>query len=213
MPNQMTLLKPPFLISVIWSTYITFTSPHPIEPRRAIVQTRFPMFMAPILKMLFLSPVLLEIILIILPNAFSQALHLLTPLGITTPFLIGWTINLSGGLLRRACYISLGIFFTFEMGTRKDHKLITSGPYSIVRHPAYTGAVLTSVGCILVFNSCAVVSHFIRPSAMWVFIGILSVIILPSRLSNEDQMLRKHFGQEWERWRERVPYRLIPGIY
>ena len=30
---------------------------------------------------------------------------------------------------------------------------------------------------------------------------------------DEDEMLKKQFGEEWERWRQRVRYRLIPYVY
>lgn len=29
----------------------------------------------------------------------------------------------------------------------------------------------------------------------------------------EDKALKAHFGQEWEEWATRVPYRIFPGIY
>ncbi len=34
-----------------------------------------------------------------------------------------------------------------------------------------------------------------------------------ARIKKEDDMLRKEFGRSWEQWVERVPYRIIPGIY
>ncbi|KAF9238462.1 hypothetical protein BU15DRAFT_62440 [Melanogaster broomeanus] len=50
-------------------------------------------------------------------------------------FLAGSILNIAGGLLRIHCYRVLGRMFTFELSIRKDHKLVTSGPYSVVRHP------------------------------------------------------------------------------
>ena len=55
-----------------------------------------------------------------------------------------------GGLIRYKCYRALGTMFTFEMSIRKDHMLVTSGPYSIVRHPGYTGIFLVVIGIFLV---------------------------------------------------------------
>ena len=55
-----------------------------------------------------------------------------------------------GGLIRYKCYRALGSMFTFEMSIREGHVLVTSGPYAIVRHPAYTGAILVVIGIFLV---------------------------------------------------------------
>ncbi|KAF9022890.1 hypothetical protein BDZ89DRAFT_187014 [Hymenopellis radicata] len=58
--------------------------------------------------------------------------------------------------LRLLCYREMGKMFTFELAQRQDHKLITTGPYSIVRHPSYTGSVLAFAGsavCLLGRNS------------------------------------------------------------
>ena len=43
--------------------------------------------------------------------------------------------------------------FTFEMSIRKDHMLITSGPYGVVRHPGYTGFLLVVIGMLLLHAS------------------------------------------------------------
>ena len=54
---------------------------------------------------------------------------------ITPLFMVGWFFIVSGSLIRLASYRALGNLFTFELSIRKDHKLITSGPYSMVRYP------------------------------------------------------------------------------
>ncbi|KAF8996834.1 hypothetical protein BDQ17DRAFT_1364011 [Cyathus striatus] len=161
-----------------------------------------------ILKTLFISPLLLEITFILLSNSFPRVP---SPSVLTFQFLLGWFINLLGGLLRQACYNTLGTFFTFEMGTRNDQKLIITGPYAVVRHPSYTGALINYIGCLLVFKSCGWVP---RPvwGAVWVIMSISLSTIL-NRVVVEDEMLKKEFGTDWESWRERVPYRLVPWIY
>ena len=58
-----------------------------------------------------------------------------------------------GGLIRYKCYRTLGSMFTFEMSIRKDHILVTSGPYAIVRHPSYTGIILVAIAVSLVHGS------------------------------------------------------------
>jgi len=39
------------------------------------------------------------------------------------------------------------------MSIRNNHKLVTSGPYAIVRHPGYTGVMLVVIGMLLVHLS------------------------------------------------------------
>ena len=68
-------------------------------------------------------------------------------------FLVGTLVTILGGLIRYKCYRALGRMFTFEMSIRKNHKLITSGPYAIVRHPSYVGVILVASGLMLIHGS------------------------------------------------------------
>jgi protein-S-isoprenylcysteine O-methyltransferase Ste14 len=60
--------------------------------------------------------------------------------------LIGWL----GLLLRWWSFVSLGKFFTVVLKTSEDQPVVDSGPYQVLRHPSYTGLLLTFVGCNLV---------------------------------------------------------------
>ncbi|KAJ7233385.1 hypothetical protein C8J57DRAFT_1532523 [Mycena rebaudengoi] len=84
--------------------------------------------------------------------------------------------------------------------------LITSGPYAIVRHPSYSGALLAALGVALCHLS---------PGTWLVWAVGASVICaaLTSRIRKEDAMLQKNFGREWDEWAARVPYKIIPGLY
>ncbi|KAL4243984.1 Protein-S-isoprenylcysteine O-methyltransferase [Abortiporus biennis] len=61
-------------------------------------------------------------------------------------FLISSLLIILGGFLRLQCYRTLGQYFTMQLAIRQDHKLITHGPYSIVRHPSYTGGIMLWAG-------------------------------------------------------------------
>ena len=54
-----------------------------------------------------------------------------------------------GGWIRLMTYRQLGRFFVFEASIQKDHELIVSGPYSVVRHPSYTGFFMVAGGWFL----------------------------------------------------------------
>ncbi|KAJ8480995.1 hypothetical protein ONZ51_g6289 [Trametes cubensis] len=105
---------------------------------------------------------------------------------ISPTFLIGCMFAMSGGLLRLACYRTLGRFFTYEITIRQDHRLVTSGPYSIVRHPSYLAIILIVVGNLLCFLGPG---SWLRES------GILREP-MGKAVRAEDGLLRKKFGHD-----------------
>ena len=140
-------------------------------------------------------------------------------------FMTGICLIITGSLLRRYCYRVLGQYFTFELSVRNGHELVTSGPYSVVRHPSYVGSVCIVVGellCCLDRNSWLVASSGLFPRdeitltrvlwCLWILAPTSSKLMFV-RMNNEDVMLEKAFGDEWRAWVERVPYRLVPGVY
>ncbi|KAJ7499875.1 hypothetical protein FB451DRAFT_1549374 [Mycena latifolia] len=135
---------------------------------------------------------------------------------------LGCILIASGTLLRLSCYRALGKHFTFETGIARDHRLVTTGPYSHIRHPSYTGAVLTYLGILCYYGSPG--SWFMECVfkgstagtvffATWILATSLVVTGLLSRISKEDEGLKGAFGEEWEAFAARVPYVLIPGLY
>ncbi|KAJ6544330.1 hypothetical protein B0H19DRAFT_1212536 [Mycena capillaripes] len=161
----------------------------------------------------------------ILSQMLVSALSLggdLPTMRLTPPLALGSMLVASGALLRLQCYRALGKHFTFETGILQKHKLITTGPYSFVRHPSYTGAMLAYFGLLLsygsrgswfvecLFKGSAVGSVF---CASYLIAMTLVVSGLLSRISKEDEGLRREFGQEWTVWSAQVPYALIPGVY
>ncbi|KAJ3875366.1 hypothetical protein F5051DRAFT_454613 [Lentinula edodes] len=140
---------------------------------------------------------------------------------VTPLYLVGNILNLTGTILRVQCYRTLGQLFVFELRIQKDHRLITEGPYAYVRHPSYTGLILTILGTFLSHASgswisqCAPLQNASMQAlvGLWMIVAIAVVISLLLRVSREDTMLEKAFGDNWTKWSEKVPYQLIPGIY
>ena len=136
---------------------------------------------------------------------------------------IGVTLMVLGGWIRLMTYRQLGRFFVFEASIQKDHELIVSGPYSVVRHPSYTGFSMVAGGWFL-WNLSK--GSWIIESGLWnTILGRLLVVINFSainilitffalaRMSKEDIALRNQFGKKWDDWAKRVPYSIFPGIY
>ncbi|KAF9071094.1 hypothetical protein BDP27DRAFT_1446582 [Rhodocollybia butyracea] len=135
---------------------------------------------------------------------------------------IGTILAVAGGYTRYLCYRELGHLFTFEMSIMKEHKLITTGPYALVRHPAYTGLLCTIVGIVLLHGAsgswvieCRVLDFTLGRAMVMIFLVVTSLITigLLKRIPKEDEALAQKFGQEWKDWAQRVPFRLFWGVY
>lgn len=145
-----------------------------------------------------------------------------TNLQLTFLSTIGILLIISGGLVRFLCYRVLKRLFTFEVSIRQNHELVTTGPYGVVRHPSYTGALGSYIGMICWYGSRG---SWVRESGvMNILLGkvivlalalleTMVVISLMLRMSEEDRLLKKLFGKKWDKWAQEVPYSIIPGIY
>ncbi|KAF9230359.1 hypothetical protein BU15DRAFT_91127 [Melanogaster broomeanus] len=137
-------------------------------------------------------------------------------------FVIAGTLSILGGLLRLLCYRTLGQFFTFQLSIRKSHALVTTGPYAYVRHPSYIAFIICYVNMFAMHYSpdswmrgSGVLSFPVVRWAVWVWVASFVVVLsgILRRMPEEDRMMKRAFGRDWERWAERVRYRLIPGVY
>ncbi|KAF7791498.1 hypothetical protein EIP86_002514 [Pleurotus ostreatoroseus] len=106
-------------------------------------------------------------------------------------------------------------FFTWDLAIKDDHKLITSGPYSVVRHPGYIAAAMIGVGTLLCHFGTG--SWFISYGGLETFWGkifafawsslvVFTPTMLCSRVNVEDEVLHKQFGKIWEDYARRTPY-------
>jgi len=80
--------------------------------------------------------------------------------------------------------------------------LVQSGPYRFIRHPAYAGYLLMSLGLALGYSSLAGL-------AAMLFLLLPSIVY---RIHVEDKMLAEHFGDEFKTYAARAA-RLIPGLW
>lgn len=95
---------------------------------------------------------------------------------------------------------SIGRNITQTVKTRKEHQLVTTGPYRWVRHPLY------SVGTLL-FGSFALIA------ANWfmALATLLGFVMLLVRLPNEERHLLERFGDEYQEYMKRTG-RFVPRL-
>lgn len=97
--------------------------------------------------------------------------------------------------------LALGKQYSAEVTIQKDHQLITSGIYHYLRHPRYAGVLFVASGLSLLF----------RTWAGLIVTGVLLAALF-LRIKDEETMLFKEFGQEWEQYCQ-VSWYLLPFIY
>jgi protein-S-isoprenylcysteine O-methyltransferase Ste14 len=97
--------------------------------------------------------------------------------------------------------IHLGQQYSFNLTLQEDHKLVTDGPFSYIRHPRYLGLILWILGASLIYLSIAGL----------VITGVMT-LLLAWRIYDEENLLQQEFGQEWTNYCQQTK-RIIPLIY
>jgi protein-S-isoprenylcysteine O-methyltransferase Ste14 len=108
--------------------------------------------------------------------------------------LLGAVLALAGALLAAWAKLALGPWFSVNLGVQRGHRLVTTGPYGIVRHPIYLGIVLFVAGSAGVWNDAGLIG-------LAVVLGILLSLHVPV----EERLFDAHFGEPWRAYRDRVP--------
>jgi protein-S-isoprenylcysteine O-methyltransferase len=114
----------------------------------------------------------------------------------------GCTMMLIGMPLRWWSVRALAQFFTVDVAIREGHRLIRSGPYRLLRHPSYTGALLTFYGFALALADVAAASLMSVP---------VTVAFL-YRIRIEERVLADAFPDDYPAY-ARQTKRLIPFVW
>jgi len=74
-----------------------------------------------------------------------------------------------------------------------DHKLVTNGPFAIVRHPMYLGLIAAALGSLLLYRTWTALAY-----------ALFAPFVL-MRARREELALSAEFGEEWRVYCRRVP--------
>ena len=117
------------------------------------------------------------------------------------PFWLRWTgvgLALFASGLLVWMFRTLGRNLTDTVVTRKQHALVTTGPYRFVRHPLYSSAALVLTG-----NSLVMANWFIFGA------GCLVLVMLTIRTRKEEENLIARFGNDYRDYMQRTG-RFVP---
>ena len=108
--------------------------------------------------------------------------------------------------------VALGFYFVFlvfrensftraTIEVSAGQKVVTTGPYAIVRHPMYAGALL-----LVLFTPVALGSWVGVPFA------IPLILVIIARLLDEEKFLKANLTG-YEEYYQKVRYRLVPYVW
>ena len=114
----------------------------------------------------------------------------------------GMALMIAGIVIRGIAIATLWRYFTVNVAIREGHQLVDFGIYRFLRHPAYTGSLLTFLG-------------FGITRANWISAAIVAAgvaLAFGYRIAVEERALIDHFGDRYRAYAARTK-RLIPGVY
>jgi len=113
---------------------------------------------------------------------------------------LGLLVSIAGSVLMIWAPVYLGRYFSTRVTIQKDHKLVTDGPYALVRHPRYTGCLGWGLGLPLVFLSLPGLAA-----------ALLYCLTFVWRIRDEERLLADHFGEQWTAYAARTK-RVVPHV-
>jgi protein-S-isoprenylcysteine O-methyltransferase Ste14 len=110
-------------------------------------------------------------------------------------FVLGWATK--GWALHANAFATAAVRWQSE----RNHVVVETGPYAVVRHPFYAADPLILVGLSLWLQSCAAA-----------LCALVPITLMMTRLTLEERLLRDALPG-YRAYAERVPHRLVPGLW
>lgn len=107
-----------------------------------------------------------------------------------------------GIVLRLWAIQVLGRFFRGVVHVQADHEVVTDGPYRVLRHPAYSGAMVAVLGLGLAYGN---------PVSLVLLVGCTLVGVV-YRIRVEEKVLTTALGNAYASYAAGTS-RLVPGVW
>jgi protein-S-isoprenylcysteine O-methyltransferase Ste14 len=120
--------------------------------------------------------------------------HRLTPFVAIPLLLFGF-----GVVLRLVAIRVLGRFYSHHVIRRADHAIVRTGPYQVIRHPAYAGMILGHLGLVL---------FFLNPLSVPLFLALVVAIGWRIRVEERELLVLPAY-RDYATSRPR----LLPGVW
>jgi protein-S-isoprenylcysteine O-methyltransferase Ste14 len=141
--------------------------------------------------------VIVTAISIAVPRAEWRALTFDT----TWPRILGLVILLAATALTLWARLALGAMWSAAPTVKEEHKLRTSGPYRITRHPIYTGLLGMMLGTLLLAGG-----------GRWLVPFPVFCVLFEIKIHIEERLMLAEFPDDYPRYRRQVP-QLVPGLH
>jgi protein-S-isoprenylcysteine O-methyltransferase Ste14 len=139
--------------------------------------------------------------LVAFPLAWIGPLRFAAPLQVPM-FAFGVIAVAAGALIRKRCFRLLGDAFTGDVQVQPGQKIVNTGPYALLRHPAYTGGSLMNVGIALALGSWASLALLL----------VASFAVYSYRIAVEESALLAELGEPYREFLA-TRKRIIPYIW
>ena len=120
----------------------------------------------------------------------------------TWPVWLGLIMIITGLYIRIYAIRYLGRYFTANVQSVDAHRLITDGPYGLVRHPSYLGALLILTGFPVLLGSLP----------CFLLALLLMMIAYYKRITVEEALLLRLFPEDYQQYQQHT-YRIIPYVW
>ena len=145
--------------------------------------------------------IILVIIFVTFDKSGSTFLWVFLIHGIFSLPILGSLLTVLGLIVVIWARISLGRNWSNYTTYKKDHELITTGSYRLIRHPIYSGAILMLIGTFVYYGSLLIL-----------LILAIATIYVGWSIIHEEKTMIKLFGEKYIHYKKKTK-KLIPGIY